>query len=123
MRIRRLARASSTNNRSHALELIDSSQATHPMLRLDPEFMVSGIAVYGNVGDVRVAILAEQMLQAEMNDGQRRILILTQVKTKINEGDLPAAGQIYQKFKKLAPQSEEVIQARELIKAAELKKQ
>ncbi len=109
MRIRRLARASSTNNRSHALELIDSSQATHPMLRLDPEFMVNVIAVYGNVGDVRVAILAEQMLQAEMNDGQRRILILTQVKTKINEGDLPAAGQIYQKLKKLAPQSEEVV--------------
>ena len=56
-----------------------------------------------------------------MNDGQRRILILTQVKTKINEDDLPAAGQIYQKLKKLAPQSEEVIQARELIKAAVIK--
>jgi hypothetical protein len=42
-------------------------------------------------------------------------------KVKLNEGDLPAAGQIYQKLKKLAPQSEEVIQARELIKAAVIK--
>ena len=66
-------------------------------------------------------LLAEQMLNEEMHDGQRRILILTQVKTKINEGDLPAAGQIYQKLKKLAPQSEEVIEARELIKAAVIK--
>jgi hypothetical protein len=66
-------------------------------------------------------LLAEQMLNEEMHDGQRRILILTQVKTKINEGDLPAAGQIYQKLKKLAPQSEEVIEAHELIKAAVIK--
>jgi len=36
-------------------------------------------------------------------------------KVKLNDGDLLAAGQIY---RKLAPQSEEVIQARELIKAA-----
>lgn len=55
-----------------------------------------------------------------MNDGQRRLLIMTQV--KLNEGDLPAAGKVYQKLKKLAPQSDEVIAARELIKAAVIKK-
>ena len=60
--------------------LIESSLVTWPMLRLDPEFMVSVIAVYANLGDPRAAILAEQMLEAEMNDGQRRILIMTQVK-------------------------------------------
>ena len=58
----------------------------------------------------------------EMNDGQRRILILSQIKAKINEGDLPAAGKIYQKLKALAPQSEETIKARKLIKAAVIKK-
>ena len=118
MRIRRMARTESINDRSHALGLIESSLVTWPMLRLDPEFMVSVIAVYANLGDPRAAILAEQMLEADMNDGQRRVLIMTQVKVKLNEGDLPAAGKVYQKLKKLAPQSEEVIEARELIKAA-----
>ena len=47
--------------------------------------------------------------------------ILTQVKVKLNEGDLAAAGKIYQKLKKLAPQSEETIAARELINAAVIK--
>ena len=122
MRIRRMARTTSPNDRSHALGLIDSSLATHPMLRLDPEFMVSVIAVYANFGDPRAAILAEQMLEAEMNEGQRRLLIMTQVKIKLNAGDLPGAGKVYQKLKKLAPQSEETIQARELIKAAVIKK-
>jgi WD40 repeat protein len=121
MRIRRMAKGSS-NDRSHALALIESSLVTWPMLRLDPEFMVSVIAVYANLGDPRAAILAEQMLEADMNDGQRRVLIMTQVKVKLNEGDLPAAGQVYQKLKKLAPQSEEAIAARELIKAAVIKK-
>jgi len=120
MRIRRMARASS-NDRSHALALIESSLVTYPMLRLDPEFMVSVITVYANLGDPRAAILAEQMLEADMNDGQRRLLILTQVKVKLNEGDLPGAGQVYRKLKKLAPQSDETIQARELIKAAVIK--
>ena len=123
MRIRRMARTTSTNDRSHALGLIDSSLATHPMLRLDPEFMVSAIAVYATLRDPRAAILAEQMLEAEMNEGQRRLLIMTQVKIKLNAGDLPGAGKVYQKLKKLAPQSEETIQARELIKAAVIKKQ
>jgi hypothetical protein len=118
MRIRRMARTTSLNDRSHALALIQSSLVTWPMLRLDPEFMVSVIAVYASLGDPRAAILAEQMLEADMNDGQRRLLIMTQVKIKLNEGDLPAAGKVYQKLKKLAPQSEEVIEARELIKAA-----
>ena len=36
-------------------------------------------------------------------------------------GDLPGAGKVYQKLKKLAPQSEETIAARELIKAAVIK--
>ena len=45
-----------------------------------------------------------------------------QIEAKINEGDLPAAGQVYRKLKKLAPQSEEVIEARELIKAAVIKR-
>ncbi len=121
IRIRRLARASS-NDRSHALKLIDSSLTIHPMLRLDPEFMVSVIAVYANIGDPRAAILAEQMLEADMNEGQRRLLIMTQVKVKLNEGDLPAAGKVYQKLKKLAPQSEETIEARELIRAAVVKR-
>ena len=121
MRIRRMAKGSA-NDRSHALGLIESSLVTWPMLRLDPEFMVSVIAVYANLGDPRAAILADQMLEAEMNDGQRRLLIMTQVKIKLNEGDLPAAGKVYQKLKKLAPQSEEVIEARELIKAAVIKK-
>ena len=57
-----------------------------------------------------------------MNEGQRRLLILTQVKIKLNEGDLPAAGKVYQKLKKLAPQSDELIEARELIRAAVIKK-
>ncbi|MEC9096884.1 MAG: hypothetical protein VX776_09645 [Planctomycetota bacterium] len=57
-----------------------------------------------------------------MNDGQRRLLIVTQVKVKLNEGDLPAAGKAYQKLKKLASQSDEVFAARELIKAAVIKK-
>ncbi|MDA7874896.1 hypothetical protein N9B17_06955, partial [Rhodopirellula sp.] len=87
MRIRRMAKASA-NDRAHALALIESSLVTWPMLRLDPEFMVSVIAVYANLGDPRAAILAEQMLEAEMNDGQRRLLIMTQVKVKLNEGDL-----------------------------------
>lgn len=121
MRIRRMAGASA-NDRSHALALIESSLVTWPMLRLDPEFMVSVIAVYANLGDPRAAILAEQMLEADMNDGQRRVLIMTQVKVKLNEGDLPAAGQVYQKLKELAPQSEATIEARELIKAAVIKK-
>ncbi|MDC0157276.1 WD40 repeat domain-containing protein [Verrucomicrobia bacterium] len=121
MRIRRMAGASA-NDRSHALALIESSLVTWPMLRLDPEFMVSVIAVYANLGDPRATILADQMLKAEMHDGQRRILIMTQVKIKLNEGDLPGAGQVYQKLKKLAPQSEETIAARELIKAAVIKK-
>jgi hypothetical protein len=112
----------SANDRSHALALIESSLVTWPMLRLDPEFMVSVIAVYANLGDPRAAILAEQMLEAEMNEGQRRLLIMTQVKVKLNEGDLPAAGKVYQKLKSLAPQSEEVIEARELIKAAVIKR-
>jgi hypothetical protein len=34
------------------------------MLCLDPEFMVSAIAVYASMGDPRAAILAEQMLEA-----------------------------------------------------------
>ena len=102
--------------------LIDTSLATYPMLRLDPEFMVSVIAVYASMGDPRAAILAEQMLEAEMNGGQRRLLIMTQVKIKLNAGDLPGAGKVYQKLKKLAPQSEETIAARELIKAAVIKK-
>jgi hypothetical protein len=122
MRIRRLARGTSLNDRSYALGLIDTSLATHPMLRLDPEFMVSVIAVYASIGDPRAAILAEQMLEAEMNDGQRRLLIMTQVIIKLNAGDLPGAAKVYRKLKKLAPQSEEVIEARELIKAAVIKK-
>ena len=122
MRIRRMASTESLNDRSHALGLIESSLVTYPMLRLDPEFMVSVIAVYAALGDPRAAILAEQMLEADMNDGQRRTLILTQVKTRINEGDLPAAGKVYKKLKSLAPQSEEVIEARELIKAAVIKR-
>ncbi len=121
MRIRRMARTTSTIDHGHALGLIDTSLATHPMLRLDPEFMVSVIAVYASIGDPRAAILAEQMLQADMNDGQRRLLIMTQVKIKLNAGDLTGAGKVYRKLKKLAPQSEETIEARELIKAAVIK--
>jgi hypothetical protein len=48
-------------------------------------------------------------------------MILTQVKAKINESDLPAAGKVYQKLKKLAPQSRETTDARELIKAVVIK--
>ena len=121
MRIRRMARTTSTIDHGHALGLIDTSLATHPMLRLDPEFMVSVIAVYASIGDPRAAILAEQMLEAEMNDGQRRLLIMSQVKIKLNAGDLPGAGEVYRKLKALAPQSEETIAARELIKAAVIK--
>ncbi len=121
MRIRRLAGTSSTTDHGHALELIDTSLATHPMLCLDPEFMVSAVAVYASMGDPRAAILAEQMLEADMNDGQRRLLIMTQVKIKLNAGDLPGAGEVYRKLKALAPQSEETIAARELIKAAVIK--
>jgi cytochrome c553 len=62
------------------------------------------------------------MLEADMNDGQRRLLIMTQVKVKLNEGDLPAAGKVYRQLKEFAPQSEETIEARELIKAAVIKK-
>ncbi|MCP4759337.1 MAG: hypothetical protein GY876_07760 [Planctomycetes bacterium] len=120
MRIRRMAGASA-NDRSHALALIEASLVTWPMLRLDPEFMVSVIAVYANLGDPRAAILAEQILETDMNDGQRRLLIMTQVKVKLNEGDLTGAGQVYRKLKELAPQSEETIEARELIKAAVIK--
>jgi hypothetical protein len=122
MRIRRLAGTKSITDHAYALGLIDTSLATYPMLRLDPEFMVSATAVLASMGDPRAAILAEQMLKVEMNDGQRRILIMTQVKVKLNAGALPAAGKVYQKLKKLAPQSEETIQARELIKAAVIKK-
>ena len=122
MRIRRLSRTMDANDHSYGVKLIKSSLVAHPMLRLDPEFMVSAIAVYATLGDARAAILAEQMLQADMNESQRRLLIMTQVKIKLNEGDLPAAGKVYQKLKKLAPQSEETIAARELIKAAVIKK-
>ena len=97
------------NDHCYGVKLIKSSLVAHPMLRLDPEFMVSAIAVYATLGDARAAILAEQMLEADMNDGQRRLLIMTQVKIKLNEGDLPGAGKVYQKLKKLAPQSEEAI--------------
>ena len=121
MRIRRLAGTKSTTDHGYALELIDTSLATHPMLCLDPEFMVSAVAVYASMGDPRAAILAEQMLEADMNDGQRRLLIMTQVKIKLNAGDLPGAGEVYRKLKALAPQSEETIAARELIKAAVIK--
>jgi hypothetical protein len=116
-----MAGTSSAIDHGHAMTLIESSLVTWPMLRLDPEFMVSVIAVYAALGDPRAAILAEQMLKAEMHDGQRRLLIMTQVKIKLNAGDLPGAGQVYQRLKKLAPQSEEVIEARELIKAAVIK--
>ena len=92
MRIRRFSRADSRQG-AYALPIIDSWLFTHPMLRLDPGFMVSVIEAYANMGDRdRAYLLAEQMLKEEMHDGQRRILILTQVKTKINAGDLPAAG-------------------------------
>jgi hypothetical protein len=84
--------------------------------------MVSAIAVYARMGDPRAAILAEQMLEANMNEGQRRRLILTQVKIKLNEGDLPAAGKVYKKLKQIAPHSDELIEARELIRAAVIKK-
>jgi hypothetical protein len=85
MRIRRLSRANSSQG-AHALPIIDSWLFTHPMLRLDPQFMVSVIKAYANMGDrSRAFLLSEQMLKEEMNDGQRRILILTQVKAKINE--------------------------------------
>ena len=122
IRIRRLARADSINDHSYALKLIESSLIALPMLRLDPEFMVSVIAVYARMGDPRAAILAEQMLEADMNDGQRRRLIMAQVTIKLNEDDLPAAGKVYRKLKELAPQSEETIEARELIKAAVIKR-
>jgi len=118
MRIRRFSRAS-RHQGQYALPIIDSWLFSHPMLRLDPGFMVSVIEAYANMGDRdRAFLLAEQMLKEEMNDGQRRILILTQVKAKLNDGDLPAAGKVYQKLKKLAPQSEETIEARELMRAA-----
>ena len=39
-------------------------------------------------------------------------------KVKLNDGDLPVAGQVYQKLKIIGPQSNEIIEARELIKAA-----
>ena len=121
MRIRRLARSDRLEGR-HALPIIDSWLFSHPLLRLDPEFMVSVIEAYANMGDRnRAFLLAEQMLEEEMNDGQRRVLILTQVKAKLNDGDLPAAGKVYQRLKELGPQSEETIQARELIKAALIK--
>ncbi len=122
MRIRRLAGTDSTTDHAYALELIDTSLATYPMLRLDPEFMVSAIAVYASMGDPRAAILAEQMLEAEMNDSQRRILIMTQVKIKLNEDDLPGAGAVYKRLKALAPQSDEAIEAREMISAAVIKR-
>jgi hypothetical protein len=115
MRIRRLATTASLNDHSHALSMIESALNKHPMLYLDPEFMVSAIDVYATLRDPRAAILAEQMLGAEMNDGQRRLLIMTQVKIKLNAGDLPGAGKVYQKLKKLAPQSDEAIEAREMI--------
>ncbi len=67
------------------MALIESSLVTYPLLRLDPEFMVSVIDVYANLGDPRAAMLAEQMLEADMHDGQRRLLIMTQVKIKLNE--------------------------------------
>ncbi len=121
MRIRRLAGTKSITDHAYALGLIETSLASYPMLRLDPEFMVSVIAVYASIGDPRAAILAEQMLEAEMNDGQRRLLIMSQVKIKLNAGDLPGAGEVYRKLKALAPQSEETIAARELIKAAVIK--
>jgi hypothetical protein len=44
------------------------------------------------------------------------------VKIKLKEGDLSAAGKVYRKLKALAPQSDETIQARELIKAAVIKR-
>jgi len=122
MRIRRLAR-SDRREGIHALPIIDSWLFSHPMLRLDPEFMVSVIEAYANMGDRnRAFLLAEQMLKEEMNDGQRRNLILTQVKAKLNDDDLEAAGEVYRKLKTLAPQSEELIEARELIKAAVIKR-
>ena len=114
MRIRRMVKNGRQQRPLACLEaLIESSLVAYPMLRLDPEFMVSVIAVYATLGRrTRAAILAEQMLEAEMNDGQRRLLIMTQVKVKLNEGDLPGAGQVYRRLKKLAPQSEETIQKR-----------
>jgi hypothetical protein len=62
------------------------------------------------------------MRQAEMNDSQRRILIMTQVKIKINAGDLPAASEVYKRLKALAPQSDEAIEAREMIRAAVIRR-
>jgi hypothetical protein len=62
------------------------------------------------------------MRQTEMYDSQRRLLIMTQVKIKLNEGDLPAAGAVYRRLKALAPQSDEAIEAREMISAAVIKK-
>ncbi|MDE0839082.1 MAG: hypothetical protein OSB41_08505, partial [Kiritimatiellae bacterium] len=123
MRIRRLAGTKSTTDHAYALNLIDTSLATYPMLRLDPEFMVSAIAVYASMRDPRAAILAEQMLEADMNEGQRRILIMTQVKIKLNADDLPGAGAVYKRLKALAPHSDEAIEAREMISAAVIKKQ
>ena len=43
---------------------------------------------------------------------------MIQLKIKLNEGDLTGVGKVYHRLKKLAPQSDEVIEARELIKAA-----
>ena len=41
---------------------------------------------------------------------------------RVGRPGFTVAGQVYQKLKKLAPQSEEAIEARELIKAAVIKR-
>jgi hypothetical protein len=117
-----VAIAQNKNKMMDKAKKLESSLATYPMLRLDPEFMVSAIAVYASMRDPRAAILADQMLEAEMNDGQRRILIMTQVKIKLNAGDLPAAGAVYKRLKALARHSDEAIEAREMISAAVIRR-
>ena len=67
-----------------------------------------------------------RVIRTEKAEGQEQEFVFSsgdhKVKIKLNEGDLPAAGKVYRKLKKLAPQSDELIDARELIRAAVIKK-
>jgi len=115
-RIHRWAEKGGLGDTVAALSTIDGWLSRHPMLRVDPEFMVATIEAYSGLGDhERAFTLARQMRQMEMNDAHRRQLMLVQIRARLKAGDMDAARDIYKELRELAPYSAATIGAREAI--------
>jgi len=109
---------------AETMATVDSWLHKHPMLRMDPEFMSAKIEAYVEMGDyARAFTLAGQMRQVDMNETQRRQLMLVQVRSRIKAGQMDKARDIYKELKKIAPYSTATVEAREAIKDAILREE